>query len=49
MLEVRDMSAGYGKVEVLHGISLRVPQGQLVTLIGSNGAGKTTTLRALSA
>jgi len=48
MLEVENLAAGYGKVKVLHEISLRVPEGQLVTLIGSNGAGKTTTLRALS-
>jgi branched-chain amino acid transport system ATP-binding protein len=48
MLKVENLSAGYGKVKVLHSISLQVPQGQLVTLIGSNGAGKTTTLRALS-
>lgn len=48
MLEVKDLVAGYGKVQVLHGLSLRVEEGQLVTLIGSNGAGKTTTLRALS-
>ena len=48
MLEVQNLSAGYGKVEVLHGISISVKPGQLVTLIGSNGAGKTTTLRALS-
>ena len=48
MLEVDNLVAGYGKVLVLHGISLTVKQGTLVTLIGSNGAGKTTTLRALS-
>jgi branched-chain amino acid transport system ATP-binding protein len=48
MLDVKNLSAGYGKVEVLHGISISVPKGQLVTLIGSNGAGKTTTLRAVS-
>lgn len=48
MLEVHSLRAGYGKVQVLHGLDLRVEQGQLVTLIGSNGAGKTTTLRALS-
>ncbi len=47
MLEVRDLRAGYGKVEVLQGISLEVPKGQVVTLIGSNGAGKTTTLRTI--
>ena len=48
MLEVANLIAGYGKVEVLHGLSLKVPKGTLVTLIGSNGAGKTTTLRALT-
>jgi branched-chain amino acid transport system ATP-binding protein len=48
MLSIRDLSAGYGKVEVLHGISIDVPKGRLVTLIGSNGAGKTTTMRAIS-
>ena len=48
MLHVENLVAGYGKVEVLQGISLDVPDGQLVTLIGSNGAGKTTTLRALT-
>ena len=48
MLVVENLVAGYGKVQVLHGLSLTVPKGQLVTLIGSNGAGKTTTLRALS-
>jgi branched-chain amino acid transport system ATP-binding protein len=48
LLEVVNLVAGYGKVQVLHGLSLRVEDGQLVTLIGSNGAGKTTTLRAMS-
>jgi branched-chain amino acid transport system ATP-binding protein len=48
MLKIEKLSAGYGKVEVLHGISIAVPKGKLVTLIGSNGAGKTTTMRAVS-
>jgi branched-chain amino acid transport system ATP-binding protein len=48
MLNVRDLKAAYGRVEVLHGLSFHVPRGRLVTLIGSNGAGKTTTLRAIS-
>ena len=48
MLTIRKLHAGYGKVEVLHGISLKVPKNQVVTLIGSNGAGKTTTMRAIS-
>jgi branched-chain amino acid transport system ATP-binding protein len=48
MLTLSNVHAGYGKVEVLHGISLEVARGQVVTLIGSNGAGKTTTLRAVS-
>jgi branched-chain amino acid transport system ATP-binding protein len=48
MLKIDNLHAAYGKVEVLHGISLDVPKGKLVTLIGSNGAGKTTTMRAIS-
>ncbi|UXH78024.1 ABC transporter ATP-binding protein [Roseateles amylovorans] len=48
MLKIDQLHAGYGKVEVLHGISVDVPQGKVVTLIGSNGAGKTTTMRAVS-
>ena len=48
MLSIQNLQAAYGKVEVLHGITLDVPHGTLVTLIGSNGAGKTTTMRAIS-
>ena len=48
MLQIQNLHAGYGKVEVLHDISFSVPKGQVVSLIGSNGAGKTTTMRAIS-
>jgi branched-chain amino acid transport system ATP-binding protein len=48
MLSIRNLEAGYGKVKVLHGISMEVPKGKVVTLIGSNGAGKTTAMRAIS-
>ncbi|CAN5344227.1 ABC transporter ATP-binding protein [soil metagenome] len=47
MLKIRDLSAGYGKSEVLRGVTLDVEAGEVVTLVGANGAGKTTTLRAL--
>ncbi|MFD6355358.1 ABC transporter ATP-binding protein [Nocardia tengchongensis] len=42
------MVVNYGRIQALHGISLSVAQGELVTLLGANGAGKTTTMRALS-
>ncbi|WP_367874061.1 ABC transporter ATP-binding protein [Luteolibacter sp. Populi] len=48
MLEVKDLHVSYGAIKALHGVSLKVPQGSIVTLIGANGAGKSTTLRALS-
>ena len=47
MLKLRDICAGYGKSEVLRGVSLDVKKGEVVTLVGANGAGKTTTLKAL--
>ena len=47
LLEVKDLHAGYGKAEVLHGIELPVRAGQVVTVIGPNGAGKSTLLGAL--
>ena len=48
MLEIKNLAVGYGAITALHGISLSVAQGKIVTLIGSNGAGKSTTLRAIS-
>ncbi len=48
ILEVRDLRVDYGGIKALRGISLEVPEGQVVALIGANGAGKTTTLRAIS-
>ncbi len=48
LLEVVDLSAGYGPIRVLHGIDLTVDAGEVVVVLGANGAGKTTTLRAIS-
>jgi branched-chain amino acid transport system ATP-binding protein len=48
LLEVNDIHAHYGGIEALKGVTLRVEEGEVVTLIGSNGAGKSTTLRAIT-
>lgn len=48
MLEVRDITAGYGDVTVLRNVSLTAPTGSAVALLGPNGAGKTTLMRVLS-
>ena len=48
MLEVKDLVVAYGKVKAVKGISFKVDQGQVVSLLGTNGAGKTTTLRTIS-
>lgn len=48
MLEIENLSVAYGSIKALHEVSLKVPAGSIVTLIGANGAGKSTTLRAIS-
>jgi branched-chain amino acid transport system ATP-binding protein len=48
VLAVKDLHVHYGAIEALRGVSLEVPRGEVVALIGANGAGKTTTLRAIS-
>ncbi|ELZ27963.1 branched-chain amino acid ABC transporter ATP-binding protein [Halogeometricum pallidum JCM 14848] len=47
MLELDSVRAGYDQIEILHGVDLRVDEGEIVALIGSNGAGKTTTMRTI--
>ena len=47
LLELVDLSAGYGATEVIHGLNMKIEQGSITTLLGSNGAGKTSTLRAI--
>ncbi len=48
LLELRNLEAGYGPVQALHGINLKIEPGTIVALLGANGAGKTTTLKAIS-
>ncbi|HYD11024.1 MAG TPA: ABC transporter ATP-binding protein [Acidimicrobiales bacterium] len=48
MLEVDGLHAGYGPIEVLHGLDFTVGRGEVVVILGANGAGKTTTMRAIS-
>ncbi|MGA9275581.1 MAG: ABC transporter ATP-binding protein [Ilumatobacter sp.] len=48
MLEVAGLTAGYGQIEVLHGLDFHVEDGEIVVILGANGAGKTTTMRAIS-
>jgi len=48
MLEIKDMHVYYGAIHAIKGISLTVPEGKIVTLIGANGAGKSTTLKTIS-
>jgi len=47
LLELEDITAGYGKMMILHGLSMRCRRGEIVTLLGANGVGKTTTLRTI--
>lgn len=48
LLEIEDLRVCYGRIEALHGVTLEVAEGEVVTLLGANGAGKTTTLRTIS-
>lgn len=48
ILEVHDLIVSYGGIEAVKGIDMQVPQGEIVTLIGSNGAGKSTTLKSIA-
>lgn len=48
MLEIKDLHVSYGGIQALRGVSLNVPDGKIVTLIGANGAGKSTLMRTIS-
>ena len=47
LLEAQDLHAGYGEMEILHGVSMTLDEGELVTIIGPNGAGKSTLVKAM--
>ena len=48
MLTIRSLQTGYGKVQILRGIDMTVPEGRIVALLGGNGTGKSTLLKAVS-
>ena len=48
MLKIKDVHVSYGQIPALHGVSLEVPKGRIVTVLGANGAGKSTTIRAVA-
>ena len=48
MLKLKDVHASYGQIAALHGVSLELAKGQIVTVLGANGAGKSTTIRAIA-
>ncbi len=48
MLEIKDLKVKYGGINALNGISMKVPEGKIITLVGANGAGKSTTLRSIT-
>ena len=48
MLKVEELTASYGRIEVLHGLSLEVAEGEIVAIVGANGAGKTTLMKTIA-
>ena len=48
LLKLKDVHASYGQVPALHGVSLEVPEAQIVTVLGANGAGKSTVIRTIA-
>ena len=49
MLEIKDLHVHYGGIHAVQGVSMRIPQGRIVTLIGANGAGKSSVIRSIFA